>query len=64
MLAVGLVEPVGDKRPPGSPAFRHHHLEIRMAIETARSDAIEPGEWSIAAERNVGRARLSLLRSG
>jgi 16S rRNA (guanine966-N2)-methyltransferase len=34
-----------------------------MAVETARGDPVEPGEWTIDAERNVGRARLTLLRS-
>ncbi|MEO8547105.1 MAG: 16S rRNA (guanine(966)-N(2))-methyltransferase RsmD [Sphingomicrobium sp.] len=34
-----------------------------MAIETARGDAVEPGGWTIEAERNVGRAQLTLLRS-
>lgn len=34
-----------------------------MAVETARSDAVDPGEWTIDATRNVGRARLTLLRS-
>lgn len=33
-----------------------------MAVETARSDPVEPGNWTIDAERNVGRARLTLLR--
>ena len=35
-----------------------------MAIETQRGDAVEPPEgWEIDAERDVGRARLTLLRS-
>ena len=34
-----------------------------MAVETARADAVDPGDWTIEAERNVGRARLTLLRS-
>lgn len=33
-----------------------------MAIETARSDSVDPGEWLVDATRNVGRARLTLLR--
>jgi len=33
-----------------------------MAVETARTDSIDPGAWTIDAERNVGRARLTLLR--
>jgi 16S rRNA (guanine966-N2)-methyltransferase len=34
-----------------------------IAVETARSDSVEPGDWTIEVERNVGRARLTLLRS-
>ena len=34
-----------------------------MAIETARTDSVDPGQWTIDATRNVGRARLTLLRS-
>jgi len=34
-----------------------------MAVETARADAVDPAGWSIAAEREVGRARLTLLRA-
>lgn len=34
-----------------------------MAVETARADAVDPGAWSLEATRNVGRARLTLLRS-
>ena len=33
-----------------------------MAVETARTDPVGPGDWIIDAERNVGRARLTLLR--
>lgn len=33
-----------------------------MAVETARNDPVNPGEWTIDATRNVGRARLTLLR--
>jgi 16S rRNA (guanine966-N2)-methyltransferase len=33
-----------------------------MAVETARTDTVEPGDWSIDATRNVGRANLTLLR--
>ena len=33
-----------------------------MAVETARNDNVDPGGWKIDAERNVGRARLTLLR--
>ena len=34
-----------------------------MAVETARTDKVDPGAWTIDAERNVGRARLTLLRA-
>ena len=34
-----------------------------LAVETARGDAVDPGPWSIAAERRVGRAQITLLRS-
>ena len=35
-----------------------------MAIETHRGDAVSPPEgWEVDAERDVGRARLTLLRS-
>jgi 16S rRNA (guanine966-N2)-methyltransferase len=33
-----------------------------MSVETARGDAVDPGELMIEAERDVGRARLTLLR--
>ena len=33
-----------------------------MAVETARGDPIDPGTWTIDAERDVGRAKLTLLR--
>ncbi|MEO6581530.1 MAG: 16S rRNA (guanine(966)-N(2))-methyltransferase RsmD [Sphingomicrobium sp.] len=33
-----------------------------MAIETARDDAVDRGTWTIAAERGVGRAKLTFLR--
>jgi 16S rRNA (guanine966-N2)-methyltransferase len=33
-----------------------------MAVETARNDKVDPGGWTIDAERDVGRARLTLLR--
>lgn len=34
-----------------------------MAVETHRGDAVTPPDgWEIAAERDVGRARLTLLR--
>lgn len=32
------------------------------SIETARSDAVEPGDLVVEATREVGRARLTLLR--
>jgi 16S rRNA (guanine966-N2)-methyltransferase len=34
-----------------------------MAVETARGDTVEPGIWTLDTERNVGRAKLTLLRS-
>jgi 16S rRNA (guanine966-N2)-methyltransferase len=33
-----------------------------MSIETRRDDEVEPAEFVIEANRNVGRARLTLLR--
>jgi 16S rRNA (guanine966-N2)-methyltransferase len=33
-----------------------------MSVETSRNDRIEPGEYAIEATRDVGRARLTLLR--
>jgi 16S rRNA (guanine966-N2)-methyltransferase len=33
-----------------------------MAVETARDDKVRPGDWTLDAERRVGRARLSLVR--
>ena len=33
-----------------------------MSVETSRSDEVQPGELSIEAVRDVGRARLTLLR--
>ena len=33
-----------------------------MAVETSRSDSVDPGGWAIDAERDVGRAKLTLLR--
>ena len=33
-----------------------------MALETSRGDSVEAGGLTIDAERNVGRARLTLLR--
>ena len=34
-----------------------------LAIESEGGDAVEPGEWTIEAERRVGRARLTLIRA-
>jgi 16S rRNA (guanine966-N2)-methyltransferase len=34
-----------------------------MSIETARGDAVDPGAFEIEAERDVGRARITLMRS-
>ena len=33
-----------------------------MSIETSRDDSVEPGELAVEATRDVGRARLTLLR--
>lgn len=33
-----------------------------MSVETGRGDVVEPGSLEIAATRDVGRARLTLLR--
>ncbi|MEO7277409.1 MAG: 16S rRNA (guanine(966)-N(2))-methyltransferase RsmD [Sphingomicrobium sp.] len=33
-----------------------------MSVETARGDPVDPGALELAAERTVGRARLTLLR--
>lgn len=33
-----------------------------MSVETERRDTVEPGEFELAATRDVGRARLWLLR--
>jgi len=33
-----------------------------MSIETSREDSVEPGELEVEATRDVGRARLTLLR--
>ncbi|WP_309661140.1 16S rRNA (guanine(966)-N(2))-methyltransferase RsmD [Sphingomonas sp.] len=34
-----------------------------MAVETARTDTVDPGSWTIDTVRDAGRARLTLLRS-
>lgn len=34
-----------------------------IVIETQRGDAVDPGECTLEAERDVGRARLSFLRT-
>jgi len=33
-----------------------------MSVETSRADAVDPGGFTIEASRNVGRARLTLMR--
>lgn len=33
-----------------------------MAVETERREPVDPGEWSLEAERQVARARLTLIR--
>ncbi|MFC7537964.1 16S rRNA (guanine(966)-N(2))-methyltransferase RsmD [Sphingomonas sp. GCM10030256] len=35
-----------------------------LAIETARGDAVDPADYVLDAERDTGRARLTLLRRG
>ena len=32
-----------------------------LAVETEAGEAVEAGAWTIAAERRVGRARLTLI---
>jgi 16S rRNA (guanine966-N2)-methyltransferase len=34
-----------------------------MAVESARGDAVDPGPFELAAARDVGRARVTLLRA-
>lgn len=34
-----------------------------LAVETAAGDPVEAGDWRIAAERRVGRARITLIRA-
>jgi hypothetical protein len=34
-----------------------------MAVETSRGAIVDPGSWIVEGDRNVGRARLTLLRS-
>ena len=33
-----------------------------IAVETARGGRVDPGSWTLESEREVGRARLTLLR--
>ena len=33
-----------------------------MSVETSRDDAVDPGDLIVEAIRDVGRARLTLLR--
>ena len=33
-----------------------------MSVETSRDDAVDPGKWTVEATRDVGRARITLLR--
>ena len=35
-----------------------------LAVETARGDSVDPGPYVLEAERDIGRARVSLLRNG
>ena len=34
-----------------------------LAIETEAKEPVEPGDWTVDAERRVGRARLTLIRA-
>jgi 16S rRNA (guanine966-N2)-methyltransferase len=34
-----------------------------LAVETEAGDAVDAGDWTIDAERRVGRARLTLIRA-
>jgi 16S rRNA (guanine966-N2)-methyltransferase len=34
-----------------------------IAIETAAGDGVDTGDWTIDAERDVGRARITLIRA-
>jgi 16S rRNA (guanine966-N2)-methyltransferase len=33
-----------------------------MSVETSRADSVDPGSFAIEATRDVGRARLTLVR--
>ena len=33
-----------------------------MSVETGRDDSVDPGDLTLEATRDVGRARLTLLR--
>ncbi|QNM83148.1 16S rRNA (guanine(966)-N(2))-methyltransferase RsmD [Sphingomonas sabuli] len=35
-----------------------------IAVETKRGDRVDAGDWAIDAERDVGPARLTLIRAG
>jgi 16S rRNA (guanine966-N2)-methyltransferase len=35
-----------------------------LAIETARGESVDPGTLALEAERDIGRARITLLRNG
>ena len=51
----------------GSRALRHMAAWTApgswIAIETARGDAVDPGAFVLDAQRDVGRARITLLRA-
>jgi 16S rRNA (guanine966-N2)-methyltransferase len=34
-----------------------------FAVETEAKDTVDPSDWQVEAERRVGRARLTLIRS-
>ena len=33
-----------------------------LSVETSRTDTVQPGDWIVEATRDVGRAKLTLLR--
>ena len=35
-----------------------------MVVETARGDPVDPGRYILEAERDIGRARITLLQNG
>ena len=33
-----------------------------LSVETDRPDSVEPGDYDVEVEREIGRARITLLR--